>query len=130
MKLRNKRAAQGAVAVAGAAVAAVATTGPASAGTVPLTIQKAPSGAAIASLSYRDLAKVIDPGRVRLVHEYDFTHIDVAGCLACGLGGYDERFRDPVFDPDPIDIVSGGLLDVGGLNPADLDVGALGPVGP
>jgi hypothetical protein len=130
MKLRNQRAAQGAVAVAGAAVAAVAVAGPASAGTVPLTVAKAPSGAMVAALSQRDLAKVIDPGRVRLVHEVDYAHFDVPGCLACGLGGYDDRFGDPVIDPDPYDIVSGGLIDGGGLNPAQLDLGGFAPVGP
>jgi hypothetical protein len=130
MKLRSKRTAQGAVAVAGAAVAAVGVAGPASAGTVPVTVVKANSGAIVSSLSQRDLSTVLNSGRVRLVHEVDYAHIDVAGCLACGLGGYDDRFGDPLIDPDPYDLVSGGIIDAGGLNPAQLDLGAMGPVGP
>ena len=130
MNLRNKRAAQGAVAAAGAAVAAVAVAGPASAGTVPLTVARTSSGAIVSSLSQRDLSTVLTPGRVRLVHQVDYAHIDVPGCLACGLGGYDDRFDDPVIDPDPYDIVSGGVIDGGGLNPAELDLGGFAPVGP
>jgi hypothetical protein len=129
MNLRNKRAAQGAVAAAGAAVAAVGVAGPASAGTVPLTVAKTSSGAIVSSLNQRDLATVLTPGRVRLVHEVDYAHIDVPGCLACGLGGYDDRFGDPVFDPDPGDLVS-GLAAGGAVNPADLNLGGFSPVGP